>query len=262
MRSRIHKKQKNALNMNAFTQAILLFGFWVFLIWLDLTEQLPLYINPKFIIFTELSYCLLLPMLIIRLFDTFLHSSESHNHSKWSQLSYVPFFIVLLLAAALPTNTLNANLVSSKGLNNTLLLNNPSGMMQDVPRPLAKQFHQIDTIQVTDLNYTEAVSEINDFAEDYLDKKISMTGFVFRSPDTTGQLSLVRYVITCCVADSLPYGVTCEIKNAENYADGTWLSIEGNLKIRQQENKTIPFIKVTSVKQIEAPKKPYVFPYN
>jgi putative membrane protein len=231
--------------------------------WLDLTEQLPLYINPKFTILIEISYCSLIPMLIICLLDTFLHTNKPHEHSKLGQLRYIPFFAVLLLAATLPNNTLNANLVNNKGLNSTLTLNTTSATIQDIPRPLAKQFHQADSIKVTDLNYTEATSEINDFSGDYLGKEISMTGFVFRSPGlTNSQLSLVRYVITCCVADSLPYGVMCEIKDAKNYPDGTWLSIEGTVQMGHYENKDTPFIKVTSAKQIEAPKKPYVFPYD
>jgi len=263
LQHKIHRKHQNALNINALTQATLFLGFWFFLIWLDLTEQLSLYINPKFTILTEISYCLLLPMLIIRLFDTFFHTNEPHEHSKIGQLRYVPFFAILLLAAALPNNTLNANLVNNKGLNSALAANTTSATVQDVPRPLAKQFKQADSIKVTDLNYTEATSEINDFPGDYLGKTISMTGFVFRSPAlTTSQLSLVRYVITCCVADSLPYGVMCEVKDAKNYPDGTWLSIEGTVQMGKYEDTDTPFIKVTSLKQIEAPKKPYVFPYN
>lgn len=259
----MHRKHKNTLNKNALTQAALFFGFLFFLIWLDLTDQLLLYINPKFTILIQISYCLLLPMLIIRLFDIFLHTKEPQEHSKIGQLRYVPFFAILLLAAALPNNTLNANLVNNKGLNSTLTINTTTAAMQDIPRPLAKQFRQADSIIVTDLNYTEATSEINDFSEDYLGKTVSMTGFVFRSPSlTNSQISLVRYVIACCVADSLPYGVMCEIEDAKNYPDGTWLSIEGTVQMGHYEDKDIPFIKVTSVKQIETPRKPYVFPYN
>lgn len=229
-----------------------------------MTEQLPLYINPKFSILVELACFALIPMFAIQVLDSLIPTSSidgHHCHAHTGRWVYIPFLAILALAFALPDNTLNANLVTNRGLNSQLTMAVASA--QDLPRPLASEFSSLQVIPVTDLNYTEAISEITTFPKDYIGKKVTMTGFVFRSPAlTTNQLSLVRYVILCCTSDTLPYGVMCEVADAAKYPDGSWLSIEGVVQMSKYEDKDVPAIKITSAKQIDEPQKPYIFPYN
>lgn len=256
------KKNKSMFNTNAFIQFILLFCFLCFLIELDITNQLSLYINPKFTILIEISCCFLVPIIFVRLFDTILPFDKPHEHSHVGYFQYIPFFVILLLAVTTPSKTLNANLVGNKGLNSALTGNAFTPTVQAALRPLANELQQTTFIKITDRNYTEAISELTDFPNDYLGKKVSLTGFVFRSPGLTNQqFSLVRYVMTCCVADSLPYGIMCEFKNAKKYPDGTWLTIEGILQIGKYKDLDTPYINISSVNQISVPENPYIFPY-
>jgi putative membrane protein len=248
----------------SFIQSVLLLGFIILLSWLDVTKQLPLYINPRFTVLTQLSYILLIPMFVIQIIDTLLPvgaSNEQHYHSHSVFFKYIPFFLILILAFVVPENTLNANLVSSKGLHSQSAV--IATAVQDLPRPLAPVFKQMEKIKITNLNFTEAMFEINNFPKDYIGKKVAMTGFVFRSPGlASSQISLVRYVVMCCTADSLPYGVLCEGIEAKNYPDGTWLSIEGIIQMSTYDDKEVAAIKIISVQQVEEPKEPYVYPYN
>jgi putative membrane protein len=256
-------RKRPTLNNGSFIQSVLILCFIILLAWLDITRQLPLYINPKFIVLTELSYFLLIPMFIIQVFDPLLpaRNIDEHCHTHTTIWKYVPFFAILLLAFAVPENTLNANLVSSKGLNSQSSVTASS--IQDLPRPLASAFSKMPTIKITNLNYTEAVCEINNFPQDYIGKKVTMTGFVFRSPElASNQISLVRYVVMCCTADSLPYGIMSEGTDTKNYPDGTWLTIEGVVQMSKYDDKDAPTIKITSLQKIEEPQEPYVFPYN
>ena len=261
---RLRKRKMQSLTNGSFIQSILLLGFIILLSWLDVTEQLPLYINPKFTVLTQLSYILLIPMFVIQIIDTLLPVttfSEQHcpNHSVFWK--YTPFFIILILAFIVPENTLNANLVSNKGLNSQSTI--AANSVQDLARPLAPAFNQMEKIKITNLNFTEAMCELNSFPKDYIGKKVAMTGFVFRSPGlASNQISLVRYVVMCCTADSLPYGVMCEGIETKNYPDGTWLSIEGIVQMSKYDDKEVAAIKIISLQQIEEPKDPYVYPYN
>ena len=254
----------NNFDINAFIRAIILLGFISLLIWLSITEQLPLYINPKFLLLIQLSCFLLIPMLAIQVFDALLPANttdEHHCHTPSGFWVYIPSLAVLVLGFAIPDNTLNANLVANRGLNSPI--NKAVTSTQEVSRPLAAELSQMELIKVTDLNYTEAVSEVTDFSKDYIGKKVSMTGFVFRSPGLkSNQLSLVRYVILCCTADSLPYGLMCEISDAQKYPVGSWLSIQGVIQMSTYEEKAVPVIKIISATPIDEPKKPYIFPYN
>lgn len=258
------KKSNNTFPLHALLRSIILGGFICLLTWLSMTEQLPLYINPKFTLLIDLSSFLLIPMFAIQVLDCLISTTTSlpqHCHTKIGPWCYIPFLIILILAFSLPANTLNANLVGNRGLNSQLAISVASA--QDIPRPLASELKPLTLIPITDVNYTEVMSEINTFPADYLGKKVTMTGFVFRSPAlTTNQLSLVRYVIMCCTSDTLPYGVLCETPDAKKYPDGTWLSIEGIIQMSTYEDKKVATIKITGAKQIKEPKNPYIFPYS
>lgn len=257
-------KRTNIFNSDACLKGIILLGFISLLTWLSITEQLPLYINPNFSILVDLSCFVLIPMFAIQVLDSLLPTSnrdEHHCHTHINRSRYIPFLAILSLAFVLPDNTLNANLVTNRGLNSQI--NTVVTSTQNIPRPFAADFRQMKLLKITDLNYTEAVSEINTFPEDYLGKKVTMIGFVFRSPGlANNQLTLVRYVIMCCTSDTLPYGVMCEVADAQRYPEGSWLSIEGIVQMSTYKDRDVGAIKITSATQIEEPKKPYIFPYN
>ncbi|MEN6412911.1 MAG: TIGR03943 family protein [Veillonellales bacterium] len=256
-------KYRYIFDIDALLRSIILFGFMGLLLWLIHTNQLTLYINPKFSVLVETAGYLLFPLGVAQMLSIiqpipFLNSPHRHNHA--SRLLYLPFIAILALAFLLPNNTLNANLVNNKGLNSQLTAPAPG---YELPRPLAAKLRRYSLIEVTDRDYAEIINELQFFSQEYLGKEITMTGFVFRPPGITkNQFSLVRYVIVCCTADALPYGVLCECKNGEKFKDGTWLSIKGVIQQSNYEDKVVPAIKITSLKQVKEPQTPYVFPPN
>ncbi|SEP10263.1 TIGR03943 family putative permease subunit [Propionispora vibrioides] len=252
------KRPATAFHWEALVRFLLLTGLISLFVWLDMTDQFSYYINPRFSPLVRYAYWLLLPLLVIQFFDLLL-PSPSHTHHHYGK--YLPFCIILLLAVLLPDQMLNASLVASKGLNSqTTVL---ATAVASQPRPLKEALQQAETIVVDSNNYTEVMSEINDFPQDYIGKKLTMTGFVFRSPGLGDrQLSLVRYVMVCCAADALPYGVMCETADAKKYPDGTWLSGTGVIAMGRYKDQDTPVIQLTSVEKVAAPEKPYVFPYT
>lgn len=255
------KRPKNHFPADTLLRFSLTLGFISLFVWLDMTEQFSLYINPRFVGLIQYSYWLLLPLLVVQLFDLLL--ADGHRIHPAGYGKYIPFCIILALAVCLPDNTLNASLVSSKGLNPQKAVPVTASAMAGTPRPLKQELQRAEIIRVTDRNYTEVMSEINDFPQDYTGRQVTMTGFVFRSPGLSdNQLSLVRYVIVCCAADALPYGVMCETKDAKQYPDGTWLTGKGILEMGHYKDQTTPVLRLTSVQVIKEPEKPYVFPYD
>lgn len=235
------------------------------------TEQLSLYIHPRFTFFTEAADYLLLIMFLAELSRVILiskgsiNSLDQHFHNHFHKHSfnggYILFVATLFFAMVFPNTTLDATQVSNRGLNTRIT---PSAAtVENLPRPLAEELKAGKQIEVTDLNYTEVMSELNQFPNDYVGKTVSMTGFVFRSPgQSRNQFSLVRYVITCCTADALPYGILCESKSPEQYPDGTWLEVQGVVQTGQDDDGSVGMIQLASIKKITQPKHPYVFPYD
>ncbi len=256
-------KHRYTFDAHALMRAIVLFGFIALLMWLVNTYQLTLYINPRFKGLIEVAGWLLFPMAIIQSLcivrSSYAFEPAPHSHSHNSGWAYIPFILVLMLAFALPDNTLNANLVNSKGLNSQLSA--PAAGGYEMTRPLAPKLRQMSQIEVTDRDYAEIMNELQFFSADYIGKEIQMTGFVFKPPEAANnQFSLVRYVVVCCTADALPYGVLCELKDAAKYKEGTWLTIKGVVQKTKYEDRSVPAIKITSLRQVPKPKEPYVFP--
>lgn len=238
---------------------MILFGFISLLIWLINTHQLTLYINSRFARLEEIAGFILLPLCIIQALGIVrpAHAFDSsHNHvSHWR---YIPFAIILALAFLLPGNTLNANLVNNKGLDSQPI---STFSTSETDRPLAAKLRNETPIEVTDGDYVEIMTEIKAHSQDYLGKEITMTGFVFRPPDAAkNRFSLFRYVIVCCTADTLPYGLLCELNDAGKYQNGTWISIKGTIRTSKYDDRVVPSIKIFSSQQIDEPKNPYVFP--
>lgn len=251
-------------DFDAFLRTIILLGFMGLIMWLIRTQQLTLYINPRFSGLVELASYILFLMFVTHLLTIFRPAyafSDHHCHGS-RFLLYLPFLFVLILAFALPDNTLSSNLVNAKGLNNQA--QTPAlTASYEMSRPLAPALRQMTVIDVSDHDYTEIMNELQFFSQDYIGKDITMTGFVFKPPEaSSSQFSLVRYVIVCCTADALPYGVLCELKDAANYKEGTWLTIRGVIQNTTYDDQTVPVIKITSLKQVQKPKNPYVFPLD
>ncbi|MDR3564539.1 MAG: TIGR03943 family protein [Negativicutes bacterium] len=256
-------KNRYIFDVHALMKATVLFGFIALLLWLVNTYQLTLYINPRFKGLIEIAGWLLFPLAIIQTLSivrvAYAFEQPPHGHSHNSRWAYIPFILVLMLAFALPGNTLNANLVNSKGLNSQL--STPASGGYEMTRPLASKLRQMSRIEVTDRDYAEIIGELQFFSQDYIGKEIQMTGFVFKPPEAANnQFTLVRYVVMCCTADALPYGMLCELKDAAKYKEGTWLTIKGVVQKTKYEDKTVPTLRITSLQQVPEPKEPYVFP--
>lgn len=233
--------------------------------------QLSLYIHPRFTFFTETADYLLLIMFLAEfsrvasIYNVPINSFHQHSHGHSFNGGYILFVATLFCAMIFPNTILDSTQVSNRGLNTSITPSTSTNTttVESPPRPLAGELKATKEIVVTDPNYTEIMSELNKFPDDYIGKVVSMTGFVFRSPgQSSNQISLVRYVITCCTADALPYGILCESKSPEKYPDGTWLEIQGVVQKGQYDDESVGMIKLSSIKKIPQPKNPYVFPYD
>jgi uncharacterized repeat protein (TIGR03943 family) len=121
---------------------------------------------------------------------------------------------------------------------------------------------QTDTSQWTLLDWSVALEREADPAR-RRGQPVALSGFVYRGKETVppGEFTIVRFVVTCCAADSVAVGLPVRWSGAADLAPDTWVQIEGTLDVTTAGG-TAPraIVAAASVQPIEVPARPYLYP--
>jgi uncharacterized repeat protein (TIGR03943 family) len=99
-----------------------------------------------------------------------------------------------------------------------------------------------------------AARAVWDAGRTLVDRNVTMTGFVTPTPDGW---DLTRLTLTCCAADAIPTRI--KPLGVANLPGDTWVTVVGHWVPGGGTNSetAIPWIRVTSLTRIGAPKNPY-----
>ncbi len=105
------------------------------------------------------------------------------------------------------------------------------------------------------------IAEIYTNVEKYEGYQISVTGFVFKDPETmqSDEFSPARLMMSCCVADLTPIGFICNYASASGLKDDSWVTVEGTIYQGEYEGQPEPQISVTKISPAEEVEG-YVYP--
>ncbi|MBA2941960.1 TIGR03943 family protein [Paenibacillus sp. CGMCC 1.16610] len=118
-----------------------------------------------------------------------------------------------------------------------------------------------DTIVVKPEIYMEILSSIDLFKNNFIGKKIELTGFVYREDNmASNQFVVGRFAVSCCSADATPYGVMIDFPTAATYPKDMWVKVTGTVQNGSYNGNDIFIIKAMQVDKIAAPSSPYVYP--
>jgi uncharacterized membrane protein YcgQ (UPF0703/DUF1980 family) len=137
-------KRSIFVNGIALSRSIILFGLLFMLVSMTQTGELIYYIHPRFQNLTQWTRYILFAFLLIELpqIVTISRSKKGHacgcGHSSWSCLAFV---FTLCLVFLLPNGSLDASMVTNKGLNSRLYPENVLSY-QKTPRPLAAELQK------------------------------------------------------------------------------------------------------------------------
>jgi putative membrane protein len=202
---------------------------------------------------------------------------------------YFLFVLPFALGIFLPNSILGSSMVTQRGINlsgnnmisnltpNELVLAQKDLTKYPVDEAIAKKFpikiipsyaqfgihlYQQPLIQVTDKRYMETLTTLNLYSDNFIGKKIHIAGFVYQDEHTSkNQFILGRVSITCCTADSVPFGVIVEDPKAATFPLDSWLSISGTLEKTTYQNQDIIMIKPDTIEEIPKPKTGF-YVYN
>ena len=91
---------------------------------------------------------------------------------------------------------------------------------------------------------------------------IRMTGFVFKDPEFLEPDEFVpaRLVMSCCVADLLPFGMICRSEDAGGLQADSWVTVEGVIRITEENGYREPQAWITEIVPAEEVEG-YIYPF-
>lgn len=215
------------------------------------------------------------------------HHDHDHDHDHGltnpSQrvIAYVLLALPVIVGTLFPTVSLDTTIVEAKGFNfpiskesvgdpemqtqylkpDTSIYFNKSDYL-DQMKKLKEKYDDKQLIKITDENYLEVMELIYNYPSEFIGKKISYEGFVYKTPDGEKEDNfLFRFGIIHCVADSGVFGLLTHMPEGTNVKNDEWYKVEGTIQSDYYEpfKRDIPVVEVNTLTKIEAPKNQYVY---
>lgn len=182
-----------------------------------------------------------------------IHSPE-HDHADHSAASAWPLILLLLpllIGFLVPARALGSEAAASRGVTFSGAL-----AAGDVSPTLLQagpdQRSVLDWIRIfnTQANLEQYEGEI-----------ANVIGFIYRDPRLPANRFIAsRFAVTCCVADAFALGMQVEWPENSGLAVDEWVQVKGPIRIIEQDGRKIPLVVAESVRPVEAPSQPYLFP--
>ena len=105
------------------------------------------------------------------------------------------------------------------------------------------------------------MERVYDDIDSYVGKEICFSGYIYRLIDfKETEFVLARDMIISSDMQTLIVGFLCDCKNAQNFADNSWVQVTGTI-IKGDYHGDMPIVKVTDIKSVDKPSSDeYVYP--
>ncbi len=264
---------------------LVLAGYFELTMYLQLSGKLDQYINIKYSYLAYISMVLSFVLALVQLY-TWMKNEKEHSHLKSSFAKLTsPMILVLpvLIGLLVPTVSLDSTTVSAKGYHfplasgSSATIANEDGTTIQYLKPDTSQYFTKATYQremqkelkkyqgtgpisITTENYMEMMELIYLYPDNFSNRDITFTGFVYNEPGQENYQFLFRFGIIHCIADSGVYGLLTTGAQT-SYKNNEWLSVTGRLHTEYDKNlkQNLPVLSIQSVKPVSKPDNPYVY---
>lgn len=222
--------------------------FCIYIIKLLVSDELTLYIHPRYTLFAVAMSAAGLFMILAGLVVEARRPADHHHEKKQPNRFRILDGIVvgvLVLAFLIPAQTLSSNTTSRKSI-------------KTPTEPVFGSHHEAcppttETWPLQSWVYFLGYSPARCFEG----KPITLIGSVIQSPDSplpSGIAYVGRVVISCCVIDARPYALPVTIENAWEYPKDTWVEIKGTITLTKNSGKQLFVVDPQSINKIDPPK--------
>lgn len=106
-------------------------------------------------------------------------------------------------------------------------------------------------------NFINGTKILHENLPNYIDKKVKISGFVFRMPDFNSNIFVCGRNVLVKGEDKIA-GVLCCLENNSSYLDDEWVEIYGKITKGEYNDNEMPIIKIEKINKIAAPQDTYV----
>lgn len=93
----------------------------------------------------------------------------------------------------------------------------------------------------------------------FVDKEVSVSGFVFSPDGSSDKFLISRFLITCCAVDARPLGLWVESNWRGAFRENQWVELNGRLKLAEINGAQTLVVEPETINPIPEPLDPYVF---
>ena len=230
-------------------------------VWLAVTNQLILYIHPRYIVFTVIMTGLGLVLVVASFWRS---PDHDHDHGEPTPRGYrraltvagtVLTLVVAIALVVVPPATLTTATADQRVINSTQVGSGTKTVDSAASAP-AGAFARF-----TVLDWSSLLRQTTD-ASFYRDKAANVVGFITKDADDPQNVFYVsRFVITCCAVDAQPVGVPVYLPNwQDRFAADQWVKVSGSFETNpstksQQSITLVP----TATTKVDQPSEPYLY---
>ncbi len=221
-------------------------------LWLGATEQLQLYIHPRYIIFTIIMMSFGLCAVVAEMILLPSSKKQTASPSKYrSCMSLVVAIIMIIALLVLRPAVLTTNTIARRGINTgastEVMSSSDMANIQNSSQLTVKEWSSL-LGQTRNTNF-------------FVHKPIEVTGFVSTYGTNRHIFYISRFVVTCCAVDARAVGVPVYVKDWQSqYKSGEWITIRGSfMKVPTEAGQLSTPVVVSphSITKISQPKDPY-----
>ncbi|MGV8857418.1 TIGR03943 family putative permease subunit [Rhodoglobus sp.] len=227
--------------------------------WLAASQQLVLYIHPRYVVFTVIMAVIALVLGVMSVAIRPGSTEEPAVRSGWSRvlgvIALVLSGVVALSLVVVPPATLSSATASQRDIVGSTVGSDSQNVddVDSADESLIASFTVVDWASL--LRQTSDPSF-------YSNKTADLVGFITPSDDDPDNIFyLSRFTVTCCAVDAQPTGVAVYAPGWSNeFAIDSWVRITGNFEINPSSRSDISLVLVPKTLSIvERPNEPYLY---
>lgn len=228
-------------------------------VWLAATQQLVLYIHPRYVVFTVVMAVI---ALVIGVLSVAVRPADTEGTAPRRGWSRVVGGLALFLSGAMaltlvlvPPTTLSSATASQRDIVGSTVGSDSQNVdeVENADDELIASFTVVDWAsllrQTSDPNF-------------YANKKADVVGFITPSEDDPSNIFYVsRFTVTCCAVDAQPAGVAVYAPDWQNeFEVDAWIEIVGSFEINPSSRSDLPLVLVPEkMTAVERPSEPYLY---